>query len=531
MKKLKGFLEWFKSNTKMKRWIFVIAVGIICTCYGISNIIIMKEISVMELGKILLSFVIGFLCIILGIIFIQKRTLEIFIEASDKRMNNKKEINVNSLIFNKKVYSEGPNIVVIGGGSGLNMVLNGLKKYTNNLTAIVTVSDYGREETNVKKELNILPSDDIKDSIIALSSDEKKISKLLNLNIQSGTREYLKFSDMFFYGMKNISKDYTEAIKDTNKIFNIKGKILPVTLDKMRICAELDNGMIVEKKDEISKIVYDKVTKINRVYLNPSNARTTKEVLEAIKNADSIIIGPGSLYTNVIPNLLVNGVSKAIKDSRALKIYVSNIMTEPGQTDNYSLSEHIDAIFEHAGQNIIDYCIYDSGEIVPEYIKKYNMQGSETVEQDIIKVKNKGIQLIRRDLAYIKDEAIRHNPDEVGRAIIEIICDDLKFKDKQSDPQYVMLDAKLKYDKEFSKMPKKPKREKAKGKKSSKREKKQSKFSAKYGDRINSIRNSDKKTIENRNRFEKENNIKKANREKEELETTKRILSKFSEKK
>ena len=528
MKELKGLLEWFKSNTKMKRWIFLIALGIICTCYGISNIIIMKEISIVDLGKILLSFVIGFLCIILGIIFIQKRTLEIFIEASDKRMKNKKEINVNSLIFNKKVYTEGPNIVVIGGGSGLNMVLEGLKKYTNNLTAIVTVSDYGKKETKTK--LDILPSDDIRDSIIALSADEDKIRNLLNLTFNFKAREELNFSDMFFYGMKSISTDYTEAIKDMNKILNISGKILPVTLDKMKICAELDNGMIVERKDKIPEIVYDKVTKINRVYLNPSNARATKEVLDAIKNADSIIIGPGSLYTNVIPNLLVNGVSKAIKDSRALKIYVSNIMTEPGQTDNYSLSEHIDAIFEHAGKGIIDFCIYDSGDIIPEYIKKYNLQGSELVEQDILKVKNKGIQLIRRDLAYIKDGAIRHNPDEVARAIIEVICDDLKFKDKQSDPQYMMLDAKLKYDKEFSKIPKKGKQKSVKENKTNKREKKQSKFYAKYGDRINSIKNSDEKTRENRNKFEKENNIKKMNKEQEELEKMKRILSRFNEK-
>lgn len=525
---MKGFLEWFKANTKMKRWIFVIAVGVIFTCYGISNILVMKEISIMQLGKMLLSFVIGFLCIVLGIIFIQKRTLEIFIEASDKRMNNKKEINVNSLIFNKKVYSEGPNIVVIGGGSGLNMVLEGLKKYTNNLTAIVTVSDYGKEEVKAKKDLNLLPSDDIKESIIALSDDDEKIGKLLDLQFPLTKGQVLNFSDILFYGLKNISKDYTEAIKHINKIFNISGKILPVTLDEMKICAELENGMVVERKDKIPEVVYDKVTKINRVFLNPSNARTTKEVLEAIKNADSIIIGPGSLYTNVIPNLLVNGVSKAIKDSRALKIYISNIMTEPGQTDNYSLSEHIDAIYAHAGQGIINYCIYDSGDIIPEYIKKYNLQGQELVEQDILKVKNKGIQLLRRDLAYIKDETIRHNPDEVARAVIEIICDDLKFKDKQSDPQYLMLDAKLKYDKEFSKKPKKTKKQKVKEKNKGK---KKSKFSMKYGDRINSIKNSDRKTKENRKQFEKENNIKRLNKEQEELEKMTRILSKFNEKK
>lgn len=141
---------------------------------------------------------------------------------------------------------------------------------------------------------------------------------------------------------------------------------------------------------------------------------------------------------------MVKGVAKAIKESKAFKIYVSNLMTEPGQTDNYSLSEHIRAIQEHAGKGVIDYCIYDTGEIIPEFIRKYNMEGSELVEQDISRAKVEGVNLMQRNLSYIDGDYIRHNPDAIAASIIQLICDDLKFKDMQNDTQYMMLNDKLK---------------------------------------------------------------------------------------
>ena len=175
----------------------------------------------------------------------------------------------------------------------------------------------------------------------------------------------------------------------------------------MKICAELDDGTIVEEKEQIPQVVFDKVAKIERIYINPTNCIPAPGVIEAIKEADAIIIGPGSLYTNVIPNLLVKNVSKTIKESNAIKIYVSNIMTEPGQTDNYSLSDHIKAIIDHAGKGIVDYCIYDSGEIIPEFIKIYNKKGSDVVEQDIQKAKELGIKLLEKNLSQIIDDIIQ----------------------------------------------------------------------------------------------------------------------------
>ena len=493
---MKGFMHWFKSSNKMKRWMFLILIGILLACYGLAEILVMKEISFQEVGKVVAIFVVGFIAIVLGLIFLNKRTLEVLIEATDERMENKKNVNIKSLIFNKTVYDKGPNIVVIGGGTGLNTVLTGLKNYTNNLTASVAVSDYGEEASNSRKELEMLPLGDIKDSIVSLASKEEQVGKLMNYEFKTGRLRGLNFSDIYFSAMKNITGDFEESIVKSNEIFSMIGKVMPVTLDEMKIVAELANGYIVEEKSRIPEVVADKLTKINRIMLNPSNCRPAPGVIEAIKKADCIIIGPGSLYTNVIPNLLVNGVARAIKESTAIKVYVSNIMTEPGQTDDYSVTDHINAIIEHCGTGLIDYCIYDTGEVIPEFIKKYNLEGQDLVEQDVDKIK--GIKFLQRNLSMISNDLIRHDPSLVASSIIELICDDLKYQDKQNDPQYLMLNTKLREEKRIDKikkrMAKKEKRQ-LQGK-TGKREKEwkgKSKFSSKYKDRIESIRQADEK--------------------------------------
>ena len=487
---MNGFMQWFKSSNKMKRWMFLILIGIILMCYGIAETLILKEMSFAELAKIIVVFVAGFVAIVLGLVFLNKRTLEVLIESTDERMNDTKNVNVKSLIFNKKVYHQGPNIVVIGGGTGLNTVLSGLKKYTDNLTAIVTVSDYGEEKTESRKELNNLPIDDIKDSMIALSAQDGEIEKLLNYKFSGGRLNNLTFADIYFKAMSNVNKDFSDSIIKSNEVLNIVGKVIPVTLDEMNIVAELENGYVVTEKSKIPQITYEKVTKINRIYLNPTNCRPAPGVIEAIKEADCIVIGPGSLYTNVIPNLLVNGVAKAIKESTGLKIYISNIMTEPGQTDEYSVSDHLNAIIEHCGKGIVDYCIYDTGEIVPEFIKKYNLEGQDLVIPDIDKVK--GITYLQRDLSTISDGCIRHDPDLAASSIIELICDDLKYQDKQNDPQFLMLNNKLREDKRINKIKKHMQKEEKKNQKYPKEKaKRTSKFSSKYSDRIASIREAD----------------------------------------
>ncbi len=514
---MKGFWQWFKASNKMKRWMFLILIGILLACYGIAEILVMKEFSsFQEVGGVIVAFVLGFISIVLGLIFLNKRTLEVLIEATDERMENKKSVNVKSLIFNKRVYDKGPNIVVIGGGTGLDTVLMGLKNYTSNLTAIVTISDYGEGANASRKALEMLPLDDVKDSIISLASKKKEIDKLFNYEFTSGTLAGLHFSDIYFSAMKEINGNLGDAVMKSNEVLGMIGKVIPVTLDEMNIVAELANGYIVEQKSRIQKVITEKLTRISRIVLSPSNCRATPGVVEAIKKADCVIIGPGSLYTNVIPNLLVNGVAKAIKESPAIKVYISNIMTEPGQTDEYSVSDHLNAIIEHCGNGMIDYCIYDTGEVIPEFIKKYNKEGQELVEQDIDKVR--GIKFLQRNLSTVVNDHIRHDPNLVAASVIELICDDLKYQDKQNDPQYLMLNNKLREEKRIRKIKKSMKR-KEKSRKAGKRTKVakgKSKFSNKYRERIESIREADDKIREQE--IEKKETTKKAKKQEKKKE-------------
>ena len=286
-----GIFKWFKSGTKMKRWMFVIVVGIILLCYGIATIMNMQDLSVLKLIMIVFVSIVGFMMVVIGIIYSQKRVLEMLVEDTDERMEKKKEkedVNVNSLIFDKKVYKEGPKIVVIGGGTGLNTVLKGLKDYTNNLTAIASMTDYGDGQTETN---SFMPLEDVSRAIVSLSENEVEMERLLKLKFQDG----IYFKNVFVSAMQQINGEGSKFIENISKVLNMTGKILPVTLDKMRICAELEDGTVIDEKDKIADTSMAKISRINRVFISPSNVRPAPGVIEAIEDADAIVIGPRKL--------------------------------------------------------------------------------------------------------------------------------------------------------------------------------------------------------------------------------------------
>lgn len=281
-----GIFKWFKSGTRMKRWMFVILVGILLVCYGIATIMDMQNISALKLVITIISSIAGFMAIVIGIIYSQKRVLELLIEDTDNRnVSDKKDVNVNSLIFNKTVYNEGPKIVVIGGGSGLNTVLKGLKDYTNNLTAIVSMTEYSKMQDANSAEL---PLEDIKNSIVSLSENEEEMNKLLSLKVEEG----LDFTSLFVAAMQANNGEGSKFIENISKVLNMTGKIFPVTLDKMRVLAELEDGTVIDGKHKIGEVSMQKVSRINRVFITPTNVRSAPGVIEAIQNADAIVIGP-----------------------------------------------------------------------------------------------------------------------------------------------------------------------------------------------------------------------------------------------
>ena len=503
---MRKFLSWFKNSTRIKRWIILIIIGIILTCYAFARILTTEaDITFERIAQIAGMFVVGFVFVVLGIVFIQKRTLELIIEANDdhKEIGSRGDVKIKSLIFNKRVYENGPKILVIGGGKGLNTIVEGLKRYTNNITSIVTMSDYGFDPTESRKELGILPFSDIKNSIIAMSDHQELMSQLMNLEFKNERLKNLNFGDVYLTAMNEIYDNVPDAIRKSTEVLNITGRVMPVTLDEIKICAEFADGTKIEQKDKIEQVVTQKVERINRISISPTNAKPAPGVLEAIEEAEAIIIGPGSLYTNVIPNLLVKGVVKAIKDSKAIKVYISNIMTEPGQTDGFKLSDHIKAIQDHAGPDVFNTVIADSGDIVPEFIRKANSKGSDVVEIDKAKTNSMGVKVIEKNLSWVKDGEIRHDPNAVAGIIVGLICDELKYKDKQGETEYLLLNSVLREQNRRQKRVNKAKKklEKKYVKKGyspdqiaelEKKNKKKSRFSEKYTDRVQTIRTTDK---------------------------------------
>lgn len=535
--------EWMKPGLGLKRWVFLMMCGIGGMVYSLSTIISENTPEINEIVWVVIIFIIGFAATVYSIISIQKRTLEIFVESSNahKKLGEKK-IDLKSLIYNRNIFDDGPKVVVISGGSGLNTVISGLKKYTNNITAIVTLSDYHEDKS--RKALNTLPYSDIKESLVALSNDKGSMKKLLDLNFSSKKLEGLNFGDIFLLAMQESYGNIPLSIKKSGDVLNIIGNVIPCSADEIKVCAELTDGSTIETKEQIPLAVMKKLEAIKRIYLNPTNARVTPSALEAIKEADLIVIGPGNLYTNVIPNLLVKHISQTIKESKAIKVYISNIMTDKGQTDGYKLSEHIRAIFDHSAGKIFDYVIADTGNIVPEYIRAYHKNGEDLVEVDSDDVKKLGVKLIQKDVSTISEEGrIRHDSDAIATYLMEIVMSDMKYQEYTESADKLkktLLRAVLKKEKKkeaqkekiIAKARKKGMNDKEiieKLNKEKEIKKETSKFSQKYKEKMEAIKEDRKKQLEEIEEENKKEDLTKEEKEQNIIERTKLIIEKAKE--
>lgn len=255
-------------------------------------------------------------------------------------------------LYRRRKLNRGPKIVAVGGGTGLSMLLRGIKNITNNVTAVVTVGDDGGSSGRLREEMGVLPPGDIRNCIAALADDEDLVTKLFQYRFKTGEGlEGHSFGNLFLTALCSITGDMYRAVKESSNVLSIRGRVLPSTLDDMKLVAEMEDGRIIHGESNIPEAH----GKIKRLFTDPQNCRALPDVIEAIRDAELIILGPGSLYTSVTPNLLIKEIAHEIAVSKAKKIYVCNIMTQPGETDGYSVSDHINALVNHAGsKKIID---------------------------------------------------------------------------------------------------------------------------------------------------------------------------------
>lgn len=356
-----------------------------------------------------------------------------------------------SLLYETGIYSGGPRIVTIGGGTGLSVLLRGLKRYTSNLTAVVTVADDGGSSGMLREGMGMLPPGDIRNCVVALANTEPILESLMQYRFKEGQLKGQNFGNLFIAALNDICGSFDEAIKEISNVLAVTGKVLPVTLEDMVLFAELEDGTVIKGESQIPIKQQTTNQRIKKVFIKPTNCKALPDAIEEIQNADAIILGPGSLYTSIIPNLLVKDISKAISRTNAMKIYVSNIMTQQGETIGYTLGDHINAIYSHADKVSIDYSIVNNGPI-PEYLlERYRTENATPVKIDYNVIRDMNINVIEGNFVSIEKDYLRHDYNYLSEVIFELINEEKLAKDKKRIIDYYYVNGKLKKQKAMNK--------------------------------------------------------------------------------
>jgi uncharacterized cofD-like protein len=416
------FLRWLYPGLGVKRWFVLAIVGCVLVVNGITRWLVaegahfpLNEMvdSVMADFGVPLSWlsyafaVIGAAFVFFGI----RQWMSAIVVAVAPTSKD----NIVGALLDRRLRG-GYKVVAIGGGTGLSTLLRGLKRSTTNLTAVVTVTDDGGSSGRLQKELGILPPGDIRNCLVALADDEALVTDLFQYRFLEG--EGLtghSFGNLFLAAMTSVTGNFDSAVKESSRVLNIKGRVLPATLDTVRLCATLADGTVVVGETNIS----GSRERIARLSLEPAVARPLDEVLEALRDADAIVLGPGSLYTSVLPNFLVDGIARAVSESTALKIYICNVMTQPGETDAFSASAHVRTLLEQTGEKLVDTVIVNE-EPPRRLLEAYADEGQVPVEPDRSAIEALGVRVVGANVIS-ETRNVRHDSTRLAEVVLRLI--------------------------------------------------------------------------------------------------------------
>ncbi len=404
-----GILKWFYPGIGIKRWVGLSTFGVMLLILGTANLR-SEEFWVIQFLDALVV-ISGIIILILGI----KRMMRSFIAVFAPLSRGTELVDI---LYQKKHLSRGPRIVAVGGGTGLSVLLSGLKVYSSNISAVVTVADDGGSSGRLRQQFDVLPPGDIRNCLVALADAPALMRDLFQFRFDKNSEfSGHSFGNLFLTVMTRLTGDFEKAIKETSKVLALRGQVIPSTLDNVKLVAHYQDGSMVVGEDLIPKALRP----ISKVSLIPEQPMATPDALKAIKEAQIIVLGPGSLYTSIIPNLLIKEISQAIAESGAIKVYVCNVMTQPGETDNYSVSDHIKVLVNHSYPHILDYCVVNNGEVPCEVLGRYLNQSSHSVINDRKKLENMGYRIVEEDFSMIQDGVIRHDPEKLAKIILSFI--------------------------------------------------------------------------------------------------------------
>ena len=402
-------LKWFYPGIGIKRWVGLSAFGVMLLIFGTANL----RSEEFWLIQILDALVVisGIIILILGIKRLMRSFIAIFVPSS-------RGTEIIDILYQKKQLSRGPRIVTVGGGTGLSVLLSGLKNYTSNISAVVTVADNGGSSGRLRQQFDVLPPGDIRNCLVALADAPTLMRDLFQFRFDEHSEfSGHSFGNLFLTVMTRLTGDFEKAIKETSKVLALRGQVIPSTLGDVTLVAHYSDGSMVIGEEQIPQARKS----INRVSLTPQEPLATPDALKAIKEAQIIVLGPGSLYTSIIPNLLIKEITQEIAASEAVKVYVCNVMTQPGETDGYSVSDHIKALLKHSDEHILDYCVVNNGELPGEVLKRYSQNNSLLVVNDRKKIENLGVRVVEEDFSMIQDGVIRHDAEKLAKIILSFI--------------------------------------------------------------------------------------------------------------
>jgi len=420
------FFKWLYPGLRVKRWLLVSFLGIIFIGFGgavasghwiLMRIELSMQGAIFNLTGLDSPALGGALFLVLGIVLTTFGLRQVFRSLMGSLLPGA-DGDLVDVLYQHRFLKNGPQIVVLGGGTGLSVLLRGLKEYTSNLTAIVTVTDDGGSSGRLRSELGVLPPGDIRNCLVALADKETLMDEVLGYRFKQGQGlAGHSLGNLLLVATSEMAGGFVQSIQEVSKILAVRGQVLPATLSQEALCAELLDGQIVEGETEITKRGGEG---ISRVFLRPGNPRPVDESLMAIEKAEAIILGPGSLYTSIIPNLLVEGVTEALRKARGIKIYICNVMTQPGETDHFTASDHLRVIYEHCGDELIDYIIVNAQEAKESKLQKYEYKGAYPVRIDQRDLAGLGVKVVREDLLDQSD-MVRHDPHRLAGAVLKLV--------------------------------------------------------------------------------------------------------------
>jgi uncharacterized cofD-like protein len=424
-KQFNRWFKWLSPGLLVKRWLAISAIGVVLIVLGLAIWVKLTPISrLIELTseiletftKIVPSYISGPIALGLGLFFVfwgQTRTVGSITEA----LQPEGDLELVDVLLAHRRLNRGPKIVAIGGGTGLSTLLRGLKQYSANITAIVTVADDGGSSGRLRREIGVLPPGDIRNCIAALADEEKLLTELFQYRFQAGDGlSGHSFGNLFLTAMTEITGDLERAIATSSQVLAVRGRVLPATLSDVCLWAELADGRLIEGESNITEAK----GQIRQIGCNPPDPPALPAAIRALEEADYIIIGPGSLYTSVIPNLLVPEIRDAIAKVTVPRIYVCNIMTQPGETEGYTVSDHIRAINRVCGKRVFDAVLVQRKSPSPQSLKRYAEGNCHPVFLDREDVSNCGCRIV---LANVMEEDenkgyIRHDPYRLARVLL-----------------------------------------------------------------------------------------------------------------